>query len=69
MRSKEKAKERFDDAMAAGNTAIIAERTTESREIMTIKLGNLLPQQVAQLQLQLIMQLSIVQGSYSFELP
>lgn len=69
VRSKEKAVERYDDAIAAGNTAVLAARVPESREIMAIKLGNLSPKEVAQLELQLIMQLSIVGASYSFELP
>ena len=69
VRSKEKAIERYDDAMAAGNSAVLAARAPANREIMAIKLGNLLPEQVAQLQLRLIMKLSFVLGSFSFELP
>ena len=36
---------------------------------MKIRLGSLQPQQVARLQVTLIMQLEIVLGSYHFELP
>ena len=36
---------------------------------MTIKLGNLLPNQELKLKVKLIMQLEIVLGSYYFELP
>ena len=40
VKAKEEAKERYDDAIAAGNAAVIAERD-ERKESMTIKLGNL----------------------------
>ena len=44
IRDKEKAQERYDDAVAAGNTALIAERDMDKKETMRIKLGNLLPE-------------------------
>ena len=40
---KEKAKENYEDAMASGHAAILAERDSEKKESMTIRLGNLLP--------------------------
>jgi len=40
---KEKAKEKYDDAIASGNAAVLAERSNKKEETMTIKLGNLLP--------------------------
>ena len=43
VKAKEEAKERYDDAIAAGNAAVMAERE-EKNECMKIKLGNLLPQ-------------------------
>ena len=44
VRSKEEAKEKYDDAVAAGNAAVMAERDSDQKESMTIKLGNLKPQ-------------------------
>lgn len=41
VKSKEEAKERYDDAVAAGNAAVMAERESDKTESMTIKLGNL----------------------------
>ena len=41
--SKEAAKEKYEDAMASGKAAILAERSTKKDEILTVKLGNLLP--------------------------
>ena len=55
VRAKEEAKEKFDDAVAAGNAAVLAERKSDDKESMTIKLGNLKPLQVAVLNIQLIM--------------
>ena len=43
VKEKEEAKERYDDAIAAGNAAVLAERQTDKNESMTIKLGNLQP--------------------------
>ena len=40
---KEKAKEQYDDAVASGNTAVLAERPKKKEETMMVKLGNLLP--------------------------
>ena len=37
--------------MAAGNAAILAERESDKKETMSIKLGNLLPKQKAVLNL------------------
>ena len=44
VRAKEKAQEMYEDAMAGGNSAFLAERQSEKHETMRIKLGNLLPQ-------------------------
>ena len=46
---KEKAQEKYDDAVASGNAAVIAERSKKKEETMTLKLGNLLPGQSATL--------------------
>lgn len=48
---KEKAKEKYDDAVAQGNAAVLAERSSKKEETMTVKLGNLLPGQQAILKL------------------
>ena len=47
VQDKEEAKERYEDAVAAGNAAVIVERESDKKEIMSIKLGNLLPKQKA----------------------
>ena len=47
VQDKEEAKERYEDAVAAGNAAVIVERESGKKKIMSIKLGNLLPKQKA----------------------
>ena len=47
---KERAYERYSDAVAGGNTAVLTERQ-KKEDVLAIKLGNLLPNQVAILKL------------------
>ena len=65
---KEKAQERYEDAIAGGNAAVIAERKKKD-ETMTIKLGNLLPGQSATLKIHIVSQLEVIGGHYAFILP
>ena len=44
---KESARERYDDAVAGGKAAVIAERKEKKEESLQVKLGNLLPGQTA----------------------
>ena len=66
---KETAKENYDDAMASGNAAVMAERTSKKEETMTVKLGNLLPGQDATLKATIVSQLEVIAGHYAFFLP
>ena len=42
VQDKQRAQERYEDSVAAGNTAVMAERKSKD-EMMKVKLGNLLP--------------------------
>jgi len=66
---KETAQEKYDDAIASGNAAVMAERSKKQEETMTIKLGNLLPGQNATLKATIVSQLEVVGGHYAFVLP
>ena len=66
---KEKAKERYEDAIASGNAAVMAERSKKKDETMTVKLGNLLPNSIATLKIQIVHQLEVVGGNYAMTLP
>ena len=50
---KEKAQEKYEDAIAGGHAAVLAERKKKD-DTMTIKLGNLLPGQAATLKIQIV---------------
>ena len=54
--------------MAGGHGAVIAERKKKD-EVLTVKLGNLLPGQSAVLKSTIISQLEIVAGNYFYALP
>jgi hypothetical protein len=66
---KEIAQERYDDAIASGNTAVMAERSKKQEETMTVKLGNLLPGKTATLKAIIVSQLEVVGGHFGFILP
>ena len=63
---KEKAKEKFDDAIASGHAAVIAKKEDTT---MSVSLGNLLPGQEAVLKQSIICQLEVVGGSFAYNLP
>ena len=65
---KEKAQEMFEDAVAGGHAAVHAERSKKD-EVLTVKLGNLMPGQEAKLRSTIISQLEVVGGHFSFSLP
>ena len=69
VKAKEEAKAAYDDAVASGKTAVLAERSKKKEEVMTVKLGNLLPGQTASLKSEIISQLEITGGFYSYILP
>ena len=68
VREKEEAKQMYDDAMASGFTAALAEE--KSGDIFSITLGNLPPQSEAELQLLLAGELGVdAEGAVRFSLP
>ena len=65
VKEKEQAEEIYDDAVAGGNTAVIAKRR-KKEETLSLKLGNLGPGQEATLKLQIVSSLEIVGSHYLF---
>lgn len=63
---KEKAQEKFDDAVACGHAAVMAMKDDTT---MSVSLGNLLPGQEAVLKQSIISQLEVVGGSFAYNLP
>ena len=66
--AKEQAHEVYEDSLAKGNAAVLAEREKKN-ETMTVKVGNLLPGQTAVLRLHIVTKLDIVGGFYNMSLP
>ena len=68
IREKEEAKQMYDDAMASGLTAALAEE--KSGDIFSISLGNLPPKSEAELELKLAGELGVdAEGAVRFSLP
>ena len=68
VREKEEARAQYDDAIASGRSAALAEE--KSGDIFSVALGNLPPGKEAQIQLQLVGELSIdAEGGVRFSLP
>ena len=68
VREKEEARARYDDAIASGFSAAIAEE--KSGDVFSIALGNLPPGKEAQIQLQLVGELGVdAEGGVRFSLP
>lgn len=69
VREKEEAKNIYNDAIAAGNSAVFAERKdNKNEEIICLVIGNLLPGQTAIIDLQMIILLQVEGSSYDFNL-
>ena len=70
IKEKEEAKQQYSDAVASGNTAVYAERSkVKAEEAITLVLGNLLPHQVARIEIKMVKALTIENGAYEFILP
>ena len=68
VREKEEARAQYDDALASGFSAALAEE--KSGDVFSIALGNLPPGKEAQIQLQLVGELSVdAEGAVRFSLP
>ena len=69
IREKEEAKEKYDDAIAAGNAAVLAEKSDTKKNCISLKLGNLLPGQEATINMVLLEEIEIIGASFSYTLP
>lgn len=66
IREKEEAKEKYDDAIAGGHAAVIAEK---KKDAIAIKIGNLLPGETATINFAMLEQLEIVGSAWAYTLP
>lgn len=66
IREKEEAKQKYDDAIAGGHAAVIAEK---KKDAIALKIGNLLPGESATISLSLLEDLEVVGGAWGYTLP
>ncbi|CDW91779.1 UNKNOWN [Stylonychia lemnae] len=66
---KQKAQEKYEDAVAQGHTAVMAQEDDQKDEIIKLTIGNLLPGQEATLHLQLLNILKIEGAAYCLRVP
>lgn len=64
----EEAKEKYDDALASGNSAVYADQDVKEN-CLNVLIGNLPPNQTAVVNLQLITPLKIQGGAYELSIP
>ena len=67
---KKEAREKYDDALAAGNTAVKMEENEDSPDILTLNIGMLLAGQEAKMTIRMVSRLEVVSKKfYSFKFP
>jgi hypothetical protein len=66
IREKEEAKQRYEDAIAGGHAAVLAEK---KKDAISLKIGNLLPGESATINFSMIEDLEIVGGAWGYTLP
>lgn len=65
---KQKAQEKYDDAIASGNTATLLNES-EEKESLTLSMGNILPGQIITVHVCLLFVLKIEAGAYCLKVP
>ena len=71
VKEKESAVAKYDDAVASGKGAILATKQTDEKkktQTLNLTLGNLLPGEEAVINLQIIEEAIMVNGSYSYSI-
>ena len=66
IRDRDKAKQKYDDAIAAGNAAVLGDK---KKNAVSIKIGNLLPGETAIINVGLLEDLKIEGGAWAYSVP
>ena len=66
---KEKAQQKYDDAIAAGNMAALLSEKNDEVDMHEVSIGQVLPGQTVIVEMMMIQPLAIVGGSYKLILP
>jgi poly [ADP-ribose] polymerase len=67
--SKEKAQEKYDDAISKGNGAYLLEQNENKPDIFQLSVGNLPPGKFAEISIQYVTRLQIIDGKLRFTIP
>ena len=66
---KEKAQEKYDDAIAAGNTAVKMSQSKDDEELYEIDIGNIRAGQTVEVEIHLVTALKAPLGAFDYTLP
>lgn len=65
----ETAAEKYEDALAGGNSAVMVSENKSDKDVLKINVGNILPSQEVSITLQVIKSLDIEGGAYCMRIP
>lgn len=64
-----KAQERYEDAIAGGNAAVLVEESDKDKDLLKMTIGGIQPMQEVTVRLQLLKKLEIEAGAYALRIP
>jgi len=67
--SKENAEERYDDAIAGGNAALMVKENEKDKNLLEMKIGGIQPAQEVKVTITLLKRLEIEAGAYCLRVP
>jgi len=66
---KVKAKEKYEDAIAAGNAALLVEESEKDKDLLKMTIGGIQPMQEVTVKIQIIKKIEIEAGAYALRIP
>ncbi len=66
---KEKAKQKYEDAISRGNAAVMVEESEKSKDILKMTVGGIQPQQEVSVTVQILQVLEVESGAYQLRIP
>jgi len=66
---KVKAQEKYEDAIAAGNAALLVEESEKDKDLLKMTIGGIQPMQEVTVKIQIIKKIEIEAGAYALRIP
>ena len=66
---KEKARQRYEDAISRGNAALMVEESEKSKDVLKLTVGGIQPQQEVSVTVQILQILEVEGGAYQLRIP